>query len=606
METTLRYTPHSVSRRVCLLLLCLILLMLAGSACSSKHSAVDSPTQASIGEPAQETNAGWIPFTHITSEASEPGAFKYKRYGAEYAADLPSGNISATSKGGGFNPIPDLATYTLNDMAYCIYRLRCYHEAETAALYFMWEGEAPASGVCWVGLPDWEQQCWRWTALPEDNRIEFDPAVSANEFHQCYAAVIITSGDSVSLDSVSLECSPDGMVEYTLFPPQMGWGTFLIDRDANIIKRWMSTYLPNSSAYLMDNGHLMRTCMYDSTGRGRLEEYDWDLNLVWYFTDFPEEYSAHHDIAILPNGNILLIVEEKIPQAEALALGKDPATLAGELVIDAIIELKPLPENAGEIVWVWRTVDHLIQDFASSKANYGVVADHPELLDLNFDATQGTDFTHANSVTYNAELDQIMLNFRSQSEFYIIDHSTTIEEAAGHTGGRYGRGGDFLYRWGNPQAYRQGTGEDRQLFFQHDSEWIPDGCPGAGHILVFNNGKVELNPENGSSSVVELELPLLPDGTYAYEGGAYGPDAVVWEYVADPPGSFYSMAMGGAQRLRNGNTLICSAMQGKLFEVTPDGEEVWAYNNPYPYATSTNAVFKAERYYLFGPDFPVE
>ena len=85
-----------------------------------------------------------------------------------------------------------------------------------------------------------------------------------------------------------------------------------------------------------------------------------------------------------------------------------------------------------------------------------MVEDHPELLDLNFPSAHDNDWTHVNAVDYNASLDQIIISARHLSEVYIIDHSTTTAEAAGHTGGNANMGGDFLWRWGNPQIYRQG------------------------------------------------------------------------------------------------------------------------------------------------------
>src|SRR5262249_47592681 len=98
------------------------------------------------------------------------------------------------------------------------------------------------------------------------------------------------------------------------------------------------------------------------------------------------------------------------------------------------------------------------------------------------------DWMHINAVAYNAELDQVVLSSPNFCEIWIIDHGTTSEEARGHTGGHWGKGGDLLYRWGNPQAYRKGSNGEQRLFFQHNIQWIPPGLRGEGHLLVFNNG----------------------------------------------------------------------------------------------------------------------
>lgn len=189
------------------------------------------------------------------------------------------------------------------------------------------------------------------------------------------------------------------------------------------------------------------------------------------------------------------------------------------------------------------------------------------------------DWMHINSVAYNAELDQIMLSVHEFSEVWIIDHSTTTEEAATHVGGRGGKGGDLLYRWGNPIVYRSGTDVDQQLFAQHCAHWIDDGAPGAGNMLVFNNGSGR--PGENYSSVDEVVLPRSASGSYEKRKYLpFGPPEAQWTYCAPNKSSFFSMLISGAQRLPNGNTFICSGTQGLLFEVTPEGEVVWLYKHP--------------------------
>jgi hypothetical protein len=189
------------------------------------------------------------------------------------------------------------------------------------------------------------------------------------------------------------------------------------------------------------------------------------------------------------------------------------------------------------------------------------------------------DWTHTNCVSYNPELDQLMLCIHNFHEFWIIDHSTTTEEAKGHAGGKGGKGGDILYRWGNPRSYRAGTVKDQQLFAQHNAHWIPKGLPGAGHVLVFNNGSKR--GDGSYSSVDEIVLPVDAKGRYERkEGAAYGPEKAIWSYTAPNKSDFYSGFLSGAQRQPNGNTLICSGADGIFFEVTPEKEMVWRYVNP--------------------------
>jgi hypothetical protein len=192
----------------------------------------------------------------------------------------------------------------------------------------------------------------------------------------------------------------------------------------------------------------------------------------------------------------------------------------------------------------------------------------------------GGDWNHINCVAHNPELDQIMLSIHEFSEVWIIDHGTTTEEAASHKGGKRGKGGDLLYRWGNPQAYRNGTNADQRLFSQHCAHWIPAGLPGGGNMLVFNNGN--RRPDGNYSTVDEVELPLNKDGLYQREEFvAFGPERAKWSYSASPvKESFFSGLISGAQRLANGNTYICSGNQAIMFEVTPEKEIVWMFKYP--------------------------
>jgi hypothetical protein len=189
----------------------------------------------------------------------------------------------------------------------------------------------------------------------------------------------------------------------------------------------------------------------------------------------------------------------------------------------------------------------------------------------------------------------------------IIDHSTTTAEAASHTGGKRGRGGDILYRWGNPENYGRGIATDRKLFQQHDAKWIDVGLPRAGDILVFNNGIDRVGPKYSTVEIVKP--PLLPDSSYdILASQPYGPATSNWSYPAQADTTFYSATMGGASMQPNGNVLICEATLGEFIEVDSSGNATWEYVSPlHPTgvmtqgATGNNGVFKISRY---APDYP--
>ncbi|MEQ1892582.1 MAG: aryl-sulfate sulfotransferase, partial [Planctomycetota bacterium] len=295
---------------------------------------------------------------------------------------------------------------------------------------------------------------------------------------------------------------------YTLFAPMSGGTTYLLDAAGAVAHAWKTDSPAAGFVALLDNGNLLRSARaarnLDLPGGGQaglLQELDAVGNLVWSFELGGGQYSLHHDVELTPYGTILAIAWDRKTSAEALAAGRDPAGLRGDSFWpDAVLEIEPLPAGGGNVVWEWHAFDHVVQERFPERATHGSVRAHPELIDLNCDLAQDPapdaaelaemratgyvgeerdrrprppDWLHTNSIAYDASRDVILLGSRNLSEVWVIDHSTSTAEAAGHTGGRFGRGGDLLARWGNPRNHA-GDGE-RQLFHQHDAHWIPAG-----------------------------------------------------------------------------------------------------------------------------------
>ena len=363
-----------------------------------------------------------------------------------------------------------------------------------------------------------------------------------------------------------------------LYSPLYSRLTYLRNSDGSLNHTWSSSYLPGCMVRWIGDGTILRTIRIDlgpggGGAGGGVQKLDWDGTVLWDYRYNTNGDCNHHDTYILPNGNILLIAWETKTRSEAIAAGRNPNYVPTSVFYpDHIIEVQPTGPSSGMIVWEWHVWDHLIQDYDFSKPNYGVVADHPELIDVNYPTLARPDWMHTNSIDYNIEFDQIIISVRYFSEIWVIDHSTTTAEAASHTGGNSGKGGDLLYRWGNPQAYHRGTSSDRKLYEQHDTTWIDDGCPGAGNILIFNNGV-----GRSYSTVDEIVPPVDANGAYYLApGSSYGPLSPIWQY--NPTPKFYASHLSGATRLKSGNTLICNGETGILSEVTSDGTTVWQYN----------------------------
>ncbi|MCX6273911.1 MAG: aryl-sulfate sulfotransferase [Bacteroidetes bacterium] len=398
--------------------------------------------------------------------------------------------------------------------------------------------------------------------------------------------ILLTSFIMANAQTVGLFTQTSGSQDgYVLFAPNFGNTTYLIDKCGYQVHSWASTHQPGQSAYFLEDGSLLRTgkltnAVFNAGGLGGIiEKFDWAGNITWTYTISNSTQCQHHDIRLLPNGNVLAISYELKTAAEAVAAGANPNNIGTVVWSDKILEIQPVGLNGGNVIWEWHAWDHLIQDYDSTKANYGVVADHPELLNLNYNLGATTDWLHCNAIDYNAAMDQLILSAHNQNEFYIIDHSTTTLESSSHIGGAHGKGGDFLYRWGNPASYNRGVLADRKLFGQHNPHWIENGLADAGNIMIFNNG---INRPGGNYSSVDIiSPPVDSSGNYSIAAGqAFLPAAAYWSYQAPVPTSFYAMNISGAQRLINGNTLICSGPNGNFFEVDTSDSVVWKYVSP--------------------------
>lgn len=370
---------------------------------------------------------------------------------------------------------------------------------------------------------------------------------------------------------------------FTLFPTSSD-EVFLINNCGQLIRKWQVGNIGFGPAMILENGDLLKAVRAENPqffaggGQGVMERYNWDNELLWRLEYHDNFKLFHHDMCVLPNGNIIFLAWERKTPEECIEAGTVEDVPAG-LWTETIIEIKPIGNNGYDIVWRWDVWDHLIQDTNDNIPNYGIIAENPHRFNVNM-FTNGTDpdWLHFNSIDYNEDLDQIIVSSRSLNELFIIDHSTSIEEAASQSGGNAGRGGDILWRWGNPANYNQGTFVDQQLFGQHNAQWIKPGLSGEGHVLVFNNNAGI--PENEFySTVVEL-VPPLTDFNYELSENKFLPLAPSWEYTANPASTFYAQRISSAQRLPNGNTLINEGTRGRFFEVNEEGNKLWEYVNP--------------------------
>ncbi len=344
-----------------------------------------------------------------------------------------------------------------------------------------------------------------------------------------------------------------------------GTQAYLVNKEGERLFTWTFERNLGNDLEILDDGRVLGMFKSDNPtitlgGWGGIAQIrqpdgtiDWEYEL-----NTPDEI-LHHDPELLPNGNILMPVWERIDPATAQQAGVDADF---DIIIEKLIEVDP---DTDQIVWEWRSWDHIIQDFDSNAPNFGDVSQNPHRIDINYNkANSSGDWMHANGIDYDPVNDVIFFSVNFYDEIWVIDHSTSTSEAAGSSGGNYGKGGDLIYRFGNPMAYDNAFG---QVLFDrnHYPNFLQEGEPGAGNILVYVNGN-----SIGRSTVYELQLPA----TYDLSPDTDNEPGIVWSFTN---AVLFSDKISGASRMSNGNTLICEGDYG-YWEITPDGEIAWKFN----------------------------
>ena len=403
----------------------------------------------------------------------------------------------------------------------------------------------------------------------------------------------------VALFFVTLLSFGQSFEGFALYNSQGSNTTYLIDENLNIAHTWNLSSECNYTVQLKNNGNLVRGTKYNgnqlngAADAGRVQELDPLGNIVWDYIYSNSEHLSHHDLTLVGD-NVLLTAWEVKTVEEVNAEGYNNTD--SDKWPTHFIELAPNGDGGADIVWEWHIWDHLCQDTDANLPNYTEsISNHPELIDINMiqemggpgPGPSGGDWFHVNGVDYNEDLDQIAFSSRFASEIYIIDHSTTTEEAASHEGGNSGMGGDILYRWGNPSNYGMSAAQTIPNAV-HDVRWITDdGRPNGGYLQIFNNSGIS----NNQSAIDGIETPFdATTGTYTLNpGAAYGPSTYTTRYAC----AYSASGQSSSDRMSNGNVYVNASSgqggAGVMYEVNTDGEIVWG-----PYNAQTQKGFRYE------------
>lgn len=382
---------------------------------------------------------------------------------------------------------------------------------------------------------------------------------------------VVRAQDGIQLN---LPATQDGYVLVNSYST-----TVLLDECGGIVNSW-ETGNPHYHVKLLPSGNIYY--LEENT----IYEQNWEGEIVVEIARPDPLLKFVYDIIKMTNGNYLVNCRRSVSTLDLDALGWDNS-LGVPNIMDGIVEINP----DGEIVWEWNISDHLIQDEYLDLDNYGVVSSHPERMDVqavsSFDWVFGEAFMF-NGFDYNEQLDQIIISARKANEIIIIDHSTTTEEAASSMGGRYGRGGDLLFRWGNPSNYTSAEDGEHYLHFQHNPNWIKYG-EYAESIIVYSN-----NLDSESDSEIFILTPVIDsDGSYVMMDSIFLPQAPDRVISSLEISSNYT---SGAVVMPNGNIYVTVGQEDRLIELDESDTPVWIYELP-----GFQYTYRSEKY---AADFP--
>ena len=360
---------------------------------------------------------------------------------------------------------------------------------------------------------------------------------------------------------------------------------YLVNHEGEKLKEWAFEERFGNDIEITPSGDLL-ACFKSSDPiitfggfGGVVSLMDYTGKELWRYEVNTENEIAHHDATQLPNGHVMIMVWERITELQLETAGQFPGH---DIFLEKLIEVNP---QTNEIVWQWRSWDHMVQNTAADNDLYGQLSDFPNKIDLNHSDLENGDWMHANGIFYDAATDLVYMSVNFYSEVWVIDHSTSSEEAKTSQGGNYNRGGDLVYRFGNPSLF-ENTIAPQFLFNNHHPSIVPNNYPGNGNFLIYNNGS---NLEQ--SIAYELVLPAFSTNSMQN----YIAPVKQWSFTNI---DMYFDKISGLQRLPNGNTLICEGDYG-YWEVSVQGEVVWKYDGlgksfwrPYYYLKSDSRLLK--------------